>query len=64
MNQSELISNPEKSMAQKRSHDVVFFNYAESRITHASMEFVTQTLQASLLNSISPAPSTRQEVIQ
>ena len=64
IDQFELIANTEKSMAQNRSHNVVFFNYMESGRAHASMEFVTQTSQASLLNSISPALSTRQEVIQ
>lgn len=40
------------------------FKDTGSHITHASVEFVTQTLQASVLNSVSPAAGTDQEVIQ
>lgn len=61
-NQSELISNAEESMARTISHDVVLITL--TCITHASRESVTQTSQPSFLNSVSPAASTKQEMIQ
>lgn len=61
-NQSELILNAEDDMARTLSHDVVLIT--EPCVTHASMEFVTHTLLASFLSSVSPAANTEQEVIQ